>query len=118
MLPADESSAIHATTLAALVDDEQQPESARKWHADLEARQKVHALYGSRVQPGESVCWFYSWDMARCTCKPTCRYSGIPGLPVGRSAHKDRCLQCGKSWRTPEPGERVAAKIRRRKEAA
>lgn len=73
---------------------------------NLQQRREIHARYNRRIQPGESVCVSYAWDMSRCECKSTHRACGVPVMPVARMDGRDRCLQCGKSWRPPVEGDR------------
>ena len=114
----DASDAMNATSVASLPSEPGELESARRWLVAKADRQAVTDRYGRYVQPGEDICWTYCWDMARCDCKPTGNYSGVRVMPVARKPRRDRCLQCGKSWRTPAIGGRVPSRITKRQVAA
>ena len=117
-LEPDGCDAIHATTLSSLPSESGALESERRWLVEQDERRRIAAQYGRLIRPGEDVCWTYCWDMARCGCPSTNRSCGVPVLPVARRADRDRCLQCGKSWRPPGVGERITSRIPKRKRAA
>ncbi len=113
----DASDAMNATSVASLPSGPAELESARRWLVAKAERQEIVESYGRHVQPGEEICWTYSWDMARCECKPTGNYSGVRVMPVARKAGRDRCLQCGKFWRPPRAGNRIASRVTKRRVA-
>lgn len=111
----DESDAIYATSEQSLLSERCELVGEKRWLVEKEERQKITAEYGRFIKPDEDVCWSYCWDMARCDCKPTNRYSGISVMPAARRPGKDRCLQCGKHWTPPGIGDRVRGRVRKKK---
>jgi hypothetical protein len=114
-LETDEYDAISATSAASLPSERCELVGEKRWLVEKAERQEITAKFGRFIKPGEDVCWTYCWDMARCDCKWTNRYSGVHVLPVARGEKRDRCLQCGKSWAPPGLGERVGGRVRKKK---
>jgi hypothetical protein len=117
-LEMDEFDAIDATSTQSLPSERVELVGEKRWLVEKAERQEITAKFGRFIKPGEDVCWTYCWDMARCDCKWTNRYSGVHVLPVARREGRDRCLQCGKSWSPPGLGERVGGRVRKKKPRA
>lgn len=85
---------------------------------NLQQRRSIFARFNRVIQPGESVCVSYAWDMARCECKSTHRAAGVPCITVARMEGRDRCLQCDKRWVPPADGDRRKGRAPKPKGAA
>lgn len=48
--------------------------------------------------PGERAMAFYSWDWARCDCRPMREINGVPCISAAVGERWTRCLGCGECW--------------------